>query len=93
MYFNHFQITAESEIKLDFFCDNQALLKRVARALNQAWINPSHCLASDYDLKSNNDIILELPIKMTLHHVKSHKDDVVDASLLPWEAQMNVSAD
>jgi hypothetical protein len=37
---------------LKFYCDSSSLLKRIARHRNRSWINPTNCLASDYDLES-----------------------------------------
>jgi hypothetical protein len=84
MYFTTSK-SQQKKNKLDFF-----LLRQRPPHPNQAWINPSHCLASDYDLKSNNDIILETTDQNDTPRQKP-PHDVVDASLLPWEVQMNVS--
>jgi hypothetical protein len=56
-------------------------------------VNPSQCLASDFDLESgifNN--IVSLSVSFQWLHVRSHQDDDTKVHLLPWEAQMNVHA-
>jgi hypothetical protein len=87
MYFNYFQITAESGIKLGFLLVTTKRYSNgcITRALQPSWINPSHCLASDYDLKSGIiDIILETTDQDDITpRQKPYKDDVVDASSLP----------
>jgi hypothetical protein len=94
IYFLHYPIQNELQIHLDLYCDNQALLQRIARALSQSWHNPSACLASDYDLEIGIiDMLANIPVSIRLHHVKSHQDDQTAIHLLPWEAQMNVQAD
>jgi hypothetical protein len=89
-----YNIQLNKSTTLKFYCDSQLLLKRIARSRNRSWINPTECLASDYDLES---AIIELLDKLQLTiqfiHVKSHQDDKTDINLLPWEAQMNVHAD
>jgi hypothetical protein len=70
------------------------LLKRILRALNRSWVNPSQCLALDFDLESGIlELINTLSISLQHLHVKSHQDNDTEIHLLPWAAQMNVHAD
>jgi hypothetical protein len=41
LYFDYFQPTIEPAINLEFYCDSSSLLKRIARAMSRAWINPN----------------------------------------------------
>jgi hypothetical protein len=93
-YYRYFQVPVHDTTKHVFYCDNQALLKRIAFALNRTWDNPNHCLASEYDLESGIiDILQRLPVTFTLEHVKGHQDEDTPVEDLPWEAQMNCHAD
>ena len=85
---------SSKNITHDFYCDSDSLLKRLQRALTRSWVNPSHCLSSDFDLESGIlDIIATLSISFKYLHIKSHQDDATEVHLLPWAAQMNVHAD
>jgi hypothetical protein len=76
------------------YIDSMSLIDRVLRNLNRTYVNPSRCLASDYDLESGIlFIITNLPIAISFFHVKSHQDDAVAVEALPWIVQMNVHAD
>jgi hypothetical protein len=93
-YITHFNTQLDRNTKLKFYCGSSLLLKRITRAQNQAWINPTNCLASDYDLESGIlDILKKIPIEIICIHVKSHQDNKTEVHLLLWEAQMNVQAD
>jgi hypothetical protein len=93
-YLQYYETNVGENIRHDFYCDSDSLLKRIQRALNRSWSNPSHCLASDFDLESGIlDILSRLSIAFQFLHVKSHQDDATEVHLLPWEAQLNVQAD
>jgi hypothetical protein len=90
----HYNTNMNKTTTLKFYCDSSSLLKRVARAQNRSWLNPTACLAADFDLESGiMELINELPITIKFIHVKSHQDKDTEVQLLPWEAQMNVAAD
>jgi hypothetical protein len=93
-YCKQYNIHLHKTMILKFYCDSQSLIDRIEKHRHQSWINPSNCLASDYDLESAIIEMLDiLPITVRFTHVKSHQDDKTDINLLPWEAQMNVHAD
>jgi hypothetical protein len=93
-YIHYFNTIIDPTVPHDFLCDSDSLLKRIQRALNRSWVNPSQCLASDFDLESGIlDIIATLSISFKYSHIKSHQDDATEVHLLPWAAQMNVHAD
>jgi hypothetical protein len=75
-YFKHYDTKLNATTILKFYCDSSLLLKRVARAQNQSWLNPTTCLASDFDLESGiMELIKALPITIKfIHVVKSHQD-------------------
>ena len=91
-YTEYYSITIETDTLHDFLCDSESLLKRIQRAITRSWVNPSHCLASDYDLLESGivDIIATIGISFNYLHVKNHQDDDTDIHLLPWTAQMNI---
>jgi hypothetical protein len=92
---HYFDTAIDPNLTHDFCCNSESLLKRIRRALTRSWVNPSHCLASDFDLKSGilELLINNLSISFQHLHVKSHQDDDTEIHLLPWAAQMNVHAD
>jgi hypothetical protein len=91
---HYFDTVIDSNLTHDFYCDSESLFKRIRRALTRSWVNPSHCLASDFDLESGIlKLINTLSISFQYLHVKSHQDDDTEIHLLPWAAQMNVQAD
>jgi hypothetical protein len=91
---HYFDTAMDPNLTHDFYCDSESLLKRIQRALNRSWVNPSHCLSSDFDLESGIlELINTLSISFQYLHVKSHQDDDTEIQLLPWAAQMNVHAD
>jgi hypothetical protein len=93
-YCRYFDVHIDPNITHDFYWHSESLLKRISRALHRSWINPSQCLASDFDLESGIlDLIKTLHISFQYLHVKSHQDDSMEIHLLPWAAQMNVHAD
>ena len=93
-YLDYFATAIGQNTTHDFFCDSDSLLQRIQRALNRSWVNPSHCLASDYDLESGIlDILASLSISFHFIWVKSHQDDDTEVHLLPWTTQMNIHAD
>jgi hypothetical protein len=93
-YSHYFDTAIDPNLTHDFYCDSESLLKRIHRALNRSWVNPSHCLSSDFDLESGIlELINTLSISFQYLHVKSHQDDDTEIHLLPWAAQMNVHAD
>jgi hypothetical protein len=93
-YFQHYNTNVSDQTILKFYCDSESLIKRIESKRNQSWTNPTSCLASDYDLESGIiQLITELPITTRFIHVKSHQDKDTEVHLLPWEAQMNVTAD
>jgi hypothetical protein len=93
-YTQYFNTITDQTVTHDFYCDSDSLLKRILRALHRSWVNPSHCLSSDFDLESGIlDIIATLGISFQYLHIKSHQDDKTAVHLLPWAAQMNVHAD
>jgi hypothetical protein len=93
-YFQHYGTNASDQTILKFYCDSESLIKRIESKRDQSWTNPTSCLASDYDLESGIiKFIDELPITIRFIHVKSHQDKDTAVHLLPWEAQMNVTAD
>ena len=51
-YTDYYSITIETDTLHDFLCDSESLLKQIQQAITRSWVNPSHCLASDYDLES-----------------------------------------
>ena len=90
----HFATATGQNTTHNFLCDGNSLLQRIQRALNRSWVNPSHCLASDYDLESSIlDILASISISFHFIWVKSHQDDDTEAHLLPWTTQMNIQAD
>jgi hypothetical protein len=92
-YFKPYGTQLDATTILKFYCDSSSLLKRIARTHNRSWINPTTCLAADFDLESGIiDLLLALPITIKCIHVKSHPDDDTEVHLLPWAAQMNVQA-
>jgi hypothetical protein len=93
-YITHYDTHLDKSTILKFYCDSSSLIKRITRAQNRSWLNPSNCLASDYDLESGILYLLQtIPLTLQFIHVKSHQDDDTAVNLLPWEAQMNVKAD
>ena len=93
-YTEYYSITINTDTLHDFLCDSESLHKRIQRTITRSFTNPSHCLASDFDLESGIiDIISTLGISFNYLHVKSHQDDATDVHLLPWTAQMNVHVD
>jgi hypothetical protein len=93
-YIKHYDTQLDKHTILKFYCNSSSLLKRIARAQNRSWINPTNCLASDYNLESGIlDLLEKIPITFNFIHVKSHQDDETEVHLLPWEAQMNVKSD
>jgi hypothetical protein len=95
-YIQHFNTTIDPTVPHDFFCDSESLLKRIQRGLHRSWVNPSHCLASDFDLENGIlNIITTLSISFKYSHIKSHQDDNIEVHLpvLPWAAQMNAHID
>jgi hypothetical protein len=89
----HFNITIDQNVTQDFYCDSESLLLPIQCTLHRPWVNPSQCLALDFDLKNSIlDIIVSLSVSFQCPHVKSHQDDNNEVHLLPWEAQMNVHA-
>jgi hypothetical protein len=95
-YFKHYNTHLDANTTLTFYCDSSSLFKYIARAQNRSWINPTYCLASDFDLESGILellLTLTLPITIKFIHVKVHQDKDTEVHLLPWAAQMNVKAD
>lgn len=84
-----FPTAIEQNITHLFACgDRESLLKRIHCALTQLWVNPSQCLASDFDLKSGIlDITAVLSVSFKHPHVKRHQDNATQVHLLPWVAQ------
>jgi hypothetical protein len=92
--FQHFNTTIDQSITHDSYCHSEPLLLRIQRLLHRPWVNPSQCLALDFNLKSGVlDNIVSLSISFQHLHVRSHQDDNTKVHLLPWEGQMNVHAD
>jgi hypothetical protein len=89
-----FDVHIDPNITHAFCCDSESLLKCISRALHRSWINPSQCLASDFDLESGIPDLIKTPhVSFQCLHVKSHQDDSMEIHLLPWVAQMNVHTD
>ena len=59
----YYSITINIDTLHDFLCDSKSLLKPIQRTITRSSTNPSHCLASDYNLESGIvDIISALGI-------------------------------
>jgi hypothetical protein len=75
-YCKQYDLQLQQTNILKFYCDSSSLIKRIDFHRNQSWLNPSNCLASDYDLESAIiEMIDILPITIRFIHVKSHQDD------------------
>ena len=58
----YYSITIDPDTNHDFLFDSKSLLKCTQQALTHSLANPSHCLASDYDLESGILDILETQV-------------------------------
>jgi hypothetical protein len=93
-YCKQYALHLQATTIIKFYCDSSSLIKRIDRHRHQSWLNPSNCLASDYNLESAIIEMLDLlPVTVQFIHVKSHQDDNTEIHLLTWDAQMNVHAD
>lgn len=73
-YFKHYNTRLDTHTTLKFYCDNSSLLKRITRNQKWSWINPTTCLAPDFDLESGIiAILIDLPITLQFIHVKGHQ--------------------
>ncbi len=93
-YLRFFHVDVSDNIEHLFFSDNKGLILRIGYSMDRSWSNPSHCLASEYDVESGIvDLLHTMPVKFALHHVLGHQDEKIPVENLPWEAQMNCHAD
>ena len=71
------------------YIDNKALT--ISRIKNWKHRGPSETLRPDYDLiQAVMNLSKKHRLDLQVYHVKSHQDDVMDYSDLPWEAKLNV---
>jgi hypothetical protein len=77
------------------FTDSKSLLDRLQSSKERFYASPKACLASDFDLEAAiTQTIVDLPLKLSQLHVKSHQDkEQPDTLKLPWKAQLNVVCD
>jgi hypothetical protein len=60
-HFQHFNTITHQNVTQNFHCDSKSLLLRIQCLLHHPWVNPSQCLALDFDLESGIlDIIVSL---------------------------------
>jgi hypothetical protein len=69
LYIQFFQVTVSDKVEHLFYCNNQGILKRMVSSQENAWDNPNHCLASEYDVESGIVDILAstTPFQVLLH--------------------------
>jgi hypothetical protein len=84
---HYFDTAVDPNLTHDFYCDSESLLKRIRRALNRSWVNPSHCLSSDFDLESAHD---HLPTRRHMHRIKKASHDKCPASMYITETAWHI---
>ena len=82
-------------LKINFYCDNKSLIKRVNDYLHHFDGSFRRCLSPNYDVVYLISCVLRQfpPGVIKVLHVKGHQDSHQPATTLPWPAQLNVIAD
>ena len=81
--------------RLQFYCDNKSLVRRVNNFLHYLDGSFRRCLIPNYDVVFMAACVLRLfpPEMIELQHIKGHQDSIQPVINLSWPAQLNVRAD
>jgi len=91
-YCNHAQITVNLvKATIQAYCNNLGLIQKINQMLINQIPNPSWATANNYDLHVKIfQTIWQIPIPISLYHVKGHQDDETPVDQLPYAAQLNI---
>jgi hypothetical protein len=95
-YLKYWRVTPTNpELIHNEYTDSKSLLQRLASSTTRFFPSPKACLASEFDLETAiQQTTAALPLKIELHHVRSHQDlQQPNILKLPWEAQLNIICD
>jgi len=87
-------LPTESTHPIVGYCDNLGLIQLVTAMQTNKIPNPSQAISNDYDLTNKIfQMILCLPVTITLSHIKGHQDNNTPTEELPYPAQLNITCD
>jgi len=76
------------------YCNNLGLIQLITAMQTNKLPNPLLAISNDYDLTNKIfQMILCIPVTITLSHVKGHHDNNTLTEELPYPAQLNIACD